>query len=45
MNPKLFPTILIVMNICAAAGYMFAGDYRMVAYWTAAAVLNAAVTY
>lgn len=45
MNPKLFPTILIVLDICAAAVYWGHGDIRRVVYWVAAAVLTASVTY
>jgi hypothetical protein len=43
MNPKFFPTLLIILDICAAAGYL--GDWRKVTYWLAAAVLTAVVTY
>jgi len=43
---KLFPTALIVMDVCAAAGYAFTtGEWRKVVYWLAAAVLTAMVTY
>jgi len=42
---KLFPTILIVLDICAACAYMPPGDWRKVIYWLAAAVLTACVTY
>lgn len=45
MNAKLFPTILIVLDLGAAIVYSFSGDYRRLIYWTAAAVLTAAVTY
>jgi hypothetical protein len=45
MREKLFPTILIVCDICAAIGYMSGGDFRKVIYWIAAAVLTAAVSY
>ena len=40
---KIFPTILIVLDICAAIGYW--GDWRKMIYWFAAAILTAAVTY
>jgi hypothetical protein len=44
MNSKyVFPTALIVLDICAALGYW--GDWRKMIYWTAAAILTAAVTY
>jgi hypothetical protein len=44
---KLFPAILIAMNICAAIMYAMkgAGEWRMVCYWSAAAVLNFVVTF
>lgn len=45
MNPKIFPTILIVLDLGAAACYAFAGDYRRAIYWVAAGVLTATVTY
>jgi hypothetical protein len=44
MNPKhVFPTALIVLDICAAAANF--GDWRKMIYWTAAAILTASVTY
>lgn len=43
MNPKLFPTLLIVLDVCAAIGYL--GDWRKMTYWIAAAVLTTVVTY
>jgi hypothetical protein len=43
MSPKLFPTLLIVLDLCAAVGYL--GDWRKVTYWLAAAVLTTVVTY
>ena len=47
MNPKIFPTILIVLDICAAVSYGIAKepDWRKVVYWISAAVLTATVTY
>ncbi|MFI4911150.1 MAG: hypothetical protein ACIAQZ_05730 [Sedimentisphaeraceae bacterium JB056] len=42
---KLFPTILILLDLCAAIGYMPCGDWRKVVYWIAAAVLTFCVTY
>lgn len=43
MNPKLFPTLLILLDLCAAIGHL--GDWRKVTYWLAAAVLTTVVTY
>ena len=45
MNPKVFPTILIVLSVCAGIVYLYHGDLRHTVYWLAAATLNAAVTY
>lgn len=42
---KIFPTILIVLDICAALAYIPAHDLRKVVYWLAAAVLTFVVTY
>ena len=42
---KLFPIILIVINMCAAIVCLFTGDYQKGIYWTAAAVLNCCVTF
>ena len=45
MNPKIFPTLLIVLDVAAAVVYAAAGDWRRAIYWFAAAVLTASVTY
>ena len=45
MNEKIFPTILIVIDVLAAAVYWSKGDWRKVLYWIAAAVLSFVVTY
>ena len=42
---KLFPTILIVLDVLAAIGYIPTGDWRKVVYWLAAAVLTTMVTW
>jgi hypothetical protein len=42
---QLFPTLLIVIDVCAAAMYCYPFEWRKVAYWTAAAVLTYAVTW
>lgn len=41
----IFPTILIILDLCSAAAYAGKQDWRMFVYWIAAAVLNAAVTF
>jgi hypothetical protein len=43
MNPKLVPTLLIVLDVCAAVGYI--GDWRKMVYWISAACLTYVVTY
>lgn len=45
MRSKIFPTILIILDVCAAIGYIPDGDWRKVIYWLAAAVLTFTVTY
>lgn len=45
MNPKVFPTILIVLNLCASAVYFTHGDWKKGLYWMAASVLSYTVTY
>ena len=41
----IFPLMLIVMDLSAAAAYVPSGDWRKIVYWIAAAVLNAVVTF
>ena len=45
MSAKLFPTILIVLDVCSALVYLSKGDLRHCVYWTACAVLTTTVTY
>ena len=42
---KIFPTLLIVLDVFAAVMYIPSGDWRHVVYWLAAAVLTFTVTY
>lgn len=42
---NIFPALIIVIDVLAALVYLYHGDYRRAIYWTAAAVLTAAVTY
>lgn len=42
---KILPTVLIVIDVCAAVGYVPTGQWRMVVYWIAAAVLTYTVTW
>ena len=45
MNPKVFPSVLIALDVAAALVYAAHGDWRRLIYWTAAAVLTATVTF
>jgi len=45
MNPKVFPSVLIVLDVAAAVVYAAGGDWRKAVYWISAAVLTASVTY
>jgi len=45
MITKLFPTILIVLDIAAAIVWACHGDWRKATYWAAAAVLTFVITY
>ena len=45
MSPKIFPSVLIALDLAAALVYACHGDFRHLTYWTAAAVLTATVTY
>lgn len=42
---RFFPTLLIVLSVCAGIGYLPTGDWRKVIYWLAAATLNYVVTW
>ena len=42
---RLFPCILMALDLLAAAACGFDGDWRRAVYWTAAAVLTASVTF
>lgn len=48
VDPRLLPTVLTVIDVLAAIAYAFHGgiaEWRMVAYWLAAAVLTFVVTW
>lgn len=45
MNPKIFPTILMILDFCAAVPYIARGDLKMSVYWIAAGVLTLSVTW
>lgn len=42
---KIFPTVLMVLDFCAAVPYIVKGDAKMAVYWIAAGVLTLAVTW
>ena len=45
IDPRILPTVLIVIDVMAALAYIPTGDWRRVAYWLAAGVLTAVVTW
>lgn len=45
LDPRVLPTILIVIDVLAAIGYIPTGDWRRVVYWLAAAALTWTVTW
>lgn len=42
---RLFPMLMILLNILAAIVYATHGDWRKIIYWLAAAALTAVVTF
>lgn len=42
---QYLPVVLILINLAAAVVCVFQRDYKKAVYWTAAAVLNATVTF
>lgn len=45
MNPKILPTVLMVIDVAAAMPYFCCGDWRRGLYWMAAGVLTFTVTW
>ena len=45
ITTKLFPTILIILDVLASFVYAFEPDWRRAIYWLSAAVLTMSVTY
>jgi hypothetical protein len=45
IDPKIFPTILILLDIAAGVNYLCYGDLKRFVYWMAAATLTATVTF
>ena len=42
---KVFPCVLIALDVAAAVVYAACGDWRRLIYWLAAATLTATVTF
>ena len=45
MNPKVFPTILMILDIGAGVVWFCNGDWRRGLYWLGAALLTFTVTW
>lgn len=45
MSTKFFPTLLIILDVCAALAYIPSMDWRKIVYWLAAAALTYVVTW
>jgi len=45
LDPRVLPTVLIIIDVLAAIGYIPTGDWRRVVYWLAAAALTYTVTW
>jgi hypothetical protein len=45
INPKIFPTIMIILDILAAISYGYNGNIRQTIYWFAAAAITIVVTF
>ena len=45
MSARLFPSLLIALDVAAALVYAAHDDWRRLVYWLAAATLTATVTY
>lgn len=42
---QILPSVLIVIDVCAAFVYAYARDYKHALYWLSAATLTATVTF
>ena len=45
LDEKLFPTILMILDVLAAGHNFYAGDPKRGVYWIAASVLTYCVTF
>ena len=41
----IFPTIIIMLDVCAALPYAWHANWNMAFYWLSIAILSACVTY
>lgn len=44
-DPRLFPTLIMVLNLGSAIMSLYAGDIKRFVYWTAALALTCSVTW
>ncbi len=42
---QILPTLLVVIDVLAAIGYIPTGEWRKIVYWLAAAALTYVVTW
>lgn len=42
---QYLPTLLIIIDVCCAIGYIPGGDWRRAIYWIAAGVLTTVITF
>ena len=45
MDPKFFPSVIMLESILASCVWFTAGDMRKGAYWLAGAIITASVTF
>ncbi len=45
IDPRIFPTALIVLSAGASAVWFWHGDWRRGVYWLAAVCINYVITY
>ena len=45
IDPRLFPTLLIILDVAAGTIWACHGDLRKAIYWIAAAILTICVTF
>lgn len=45
MNPKIFPTVLMILDLLASIVWYCNGDWRKGTYWICAGILTYCVTF